>query len=609
MCGIAGIYAYHPAADNVDRAELTRIRDHMAARGPDGSGAWFSQNGRVGFGHRRLSIIDLSDRGAQPMESADGKLIITFNGEIYNYRTLRTELEAEGYIFRTQSDTEVLLHLYAARGAAMVNDLRGMFAFGIWDREKGGLLLARDPYGIKPLYYADDGRTLRFASQVKALIAGAKVSRDPEPAGWVGFHIFGSVPEPFTIYRAIHLLPAGSTIWVDSQGVTEPVPYFRISETYQSAEHDRPVLSASELHERIRTALFDSVRHHMVADVPVGVFLSSGLDSGALLGLMRDVAQQDIQAITLTYDEYKNSHEDEAPLAAKCAAQYGSKHTIRVVQEQEFHDDLPRIFEAMDQPTIDGINTWFVSKAARELGLKAAISGLGGDELFGGYPSFRDIPRWVRMWAIPSRIPLLGDAFRYFAAASGLASVLNPKVAGLLKFSGSFAGAYLLRRGLFMPWELGSLMDKDIVSEGLRRLEPVRHINKVLEPMPRTNFAKVASLEASLYMRNQLLRDADWASMAHSLEIRVPLVDAHLLRAVAPVVTALPIGAGKRNLAASPRLPLPADVVDRPKTGFGTPVKDWLQRDDRLQRWRHVPSLAKPRCPWARRWAYQLAAA
>ena len=478
MCGIAGIYAYHSAADRVDRAELTRICDHMAARGPDGSGAWLSQDVRVGFGHRRLSIIDLSDRAAQPMESADGKLVITFNGEIYNYKALRTELEAEGYVFRTQSDTEVLLHLYAAKGAAMVNDLRGMFAFGIWDLERRGLLLARDPFGIKPLYYADDGYMLRFASQVKALIAGGKVSRDPDPAGWVGFHIFGSVPEPFTIYSKIRNLPAGSTVWVDSHGMSETKPYFRIADVYARAENDLPTRPVPELREHLRTALFDSVRHHMVADVPVGVFLSAGLDSGALLGLMRDVGQQDIQAVTLAYQEFQDKQEDEAPVAAKSAMLYGSKHTIRVIREREFHDDLPRIFEAMDQPTIDGINIWFVSKAARELGLKAAISGLGGDEIFGGYPSFRDIPRWVRLWSAPSRIPLLGDVFRHFAVSSGLASILHPKAAGMLKYGGSFAGAYLLRRGIFMPWELSSLMDKNLVDEGLRRLQPIRHIAK-----------------------------------------------------------------------------------------------------------------------------------
>ena len=607
MCGIVGIYAYRSAADSIDRSEVVRIRDHMAARGPDGSGAWFSQDGRVGLGHRRLSIIDLSDRAAQPMESRDGKLVITFNGEIYNYRQLREKLEAKGCVFRTQSDTEVLLHLYVAKGAAMVEELRGMFAFAIWDLNKRGLLLARDPYGVKPLYYADDGHTLRFASQVKALVAGGNISRDPEPAGWVGFHIFGSVPEPFTIYRQIRNLCAGSIVWVNSRGAGEPIRYFRVAEAFSRAESAHPAPQA-QLRDGLRGALFDSVRHHMVADVPVGVFLSAGLDSGALLGLMRDVGQQDIQAVTLTYDEFRDKPEDEAPLAAKSALLYGSKHTIRIVREKEFHDDLPRIVEAMDQPTIDGINTWFVSKAARELGLKAAISGLGGDELFGGYPSFRTIPRSVRLWAVPSRIALLGDVFRHFAVSSGLASILNPKFAGVAKYGGSFAGAYLLRRGLFMPWELSSVMDRHLADEGLRRLRPVAHIATALAPMPRTNFGRVACLEASFYMRNQLLRDADWASMAHSLEVRVPLIDVQLLRAAAPAMITLPTGAGKRCLATSPRLALPPSTRDRAKTGFGTPVKEWLKRDERLQNWRRVPQLVGPRCPWARRWAYELAA-
>ena len=217
MCGIAGIYAYHYAANAVDRGELRRIRDHMAARGPDGLGEWYSEDERVAFGHRRLSIIDLSKEGAQPMASADGKLIVTFNGEIYNYRQLRASLEARGRTFRTQTDTEVLLYLYAEKGEAMVHDLRGMFAFGLWDAEKRALLLARDPYGIKPLYYADDGWTLRFASQVKALVAAGNISRNPEPAGWVGFCLFGSVPEPFTTYQEIRALPAGSLLWVNSR--------------------------------------------------------------------------------------------------------------------------------------------------------------------------------------------------------------------------------------------------------------------------------------------------------------------------------------------------------------------------------------------------------
>src|SRR5438094_6190274 len=343
MCGIAGIYAYHYAANAVDRAELRRIRDHMAARGPDGLGEWYSSDERLGFAHRRLTIIDLSERGAQPMASADGKLVITFNGEIYNYRQLRASLEAKGRIFHSQTDTEVLLHLYAERGEAMVHDLRGMFAFGLWDADKNALLLARDPYGIKPLYYADDGWTFRFASQVKALLAGGKVSRNQEPAGWVGFCLLGSVPEPFTTYQEIRALPAGSTLWVNRVGIRETKQYFSIADAYCRAEVASAPAKIEDLQLAARQALLDSVRHHLVADVPVGAFLSSGIDSGALVGLMRDAGQQDIQTVTLSFAEFRGKHEDEAPLAAEIAARYGAQHTIRVVTEDEFRKDLPKI--------------------------------------------------------------------------------------------------------------------------------------------------------------------------------------------------------------------------------------------------------------------------
>jgi asparagine synthase (glutamine-hydrolysing) len=609
MCGIAGIYAYHYAANPVEPVELRRIRDHMAARGPDGLGEWYSSDERVGFGHRRLTIIDLSERGAQPMASADGKLVVTFNGEIYNYRQLRASLEARGHKFRSQTDTEVLLHLYAEKGEEMVHELRGMFAFALWDSNKSALFLARDPYGIKPLYYADDGWTLRFASQVKALLVGGKVSRDPEPAGWVGFGLFGSVPEPFTTYQEIRALPAGSTLWVDRVGSRQAKQYFSIADAYCRSEAASLPANDDHLQLSTREALLDSVRHHLVADVPVGAFLSSGIDSGALVGLMRDAGQQDIQTVTLAFEEFRNQREDEAPLAAEIAAQYGTRHSTRMVTEQEFREDLPKILQAMDQPTIDGLNTWFVSKAARELGLKVAISGLGGDELFGGYPSFRDIPLCVRTLALPARIPFLGELVRRLLIGIGsFSDLVSPKAAGLLKYGGDYPGAYLLRRGLFMPWELGAVLEKDTVRRGLRRLKPIKHVQSLLRPRPSTKFGKVAVLESSLYMRNQLLRDTDWASMAHSLEVRVPLVDVQLLRRLAPAV-AHQRSVSKRMLANSPSLPLPTDVIERPKTGFVTPIQAWLQRDARLQHWRQVPAFAVDRCAWARRWAFEVAAA
>ena len=218
MCGIAGVWAYHYAANGVEQPELLAMHDYMARRGPDGSGIWFADDRRIGFAHRRLAIIDLSDNGLQPMHSADGRFVITFNGEIYNYKELRRALRTKGYRFRTESDTEVLLHLYAERGIEMVRDLRGMFAFALWDARERIVVLARDPYGIKPLYYSDDGWTCRFASQVKALLAGGAISSDPDPAGEVGFYLFGSVPEPYTTWRAIRSVPSGATIVIDRKG-------------------------------------------------------------------------------------------------------------------------------------------------------------------------------------------------------------------------------------------------------------------------------------------------------------------------------------------------------------------------------------------------------
>jgi asparagine synthase (glutamine-hydrolysing) len=260
---------------------------------------------------------------------------------------------------------------------------------------------------------------------------------------------------------------------------------------------------------------------------------------------------------------------------------YGALHTTRVVTEEEFRRDLPRILDAMDQPSIDGINTWFVSKAARELGLKVAISGLGGDELFGGYPSFRDIPRWVRLNSLSAWLPPLGRAARIVGQKLASQLGVNPKLASMFEHGGTYAGAYFLRRGLFMPWELGQFLDNDMVAEGMRRLAPLQRVETALYPSPLSPAAKVATLESSLYLRNQLLRDTDWASMAHGLEVRVPLVDPRLLRSVAEL-TARPGMHGAHALKAlvgqTPSLALPAPIMQRRKTGFTTPIGEWLDR-------------------------------
>ena len=592
MCGLVAMVAWHAAAPPVEGAELLRIRDAMAARGPDAAGAWVAPDGRVGLGHRRLAIIDLDPRAEQPMLSACGRFRIVFNGEIYNWRALRRELEAAGAVLRTTSDTEVLLELWAREGPRCLERLRGMYAFAIWDAEERRLWLVRDPFGIKPLYWADDGRTLRAASQVKALLAGGAVSPELEPAGLAGFFLWGSVPEPFTLHRAIRTVPAGHLVTVDAAGPQEPRPFARIEAELAAAEGN-PCPADPE--QALRAALVDSVAHHLEADVPVGLFLSSGVDSGAILAAIHALdppRAAATTAITVTFPDYAGSAEDEAPLAEATARRFGARHHRAVVSEAEFRQALPKILEAMDQPTIDGVNSWLVSRCAAEAGLKVALSGTGGDELLGGYPSFRDLPRWRRALFLPSRLPFLARLLESLLPRllPDLAA-RQPKLPAILRHGRDWPGLYLLRRGLFLPEELPGLLGPELAREGLRRLGWEERVAVIVRHGPRTDFARVAALETCLYLRNQLLRDLDWASMAHSVEVRVPFVDLPLLRTVAPIARAHP---GKRHLGRA--MGLPEAVLVRPKTGFTTPVGAWTVRLAGLD----------PRIPWARPWAREV---
>lgn len=550
------------------------MRDRMVARGPDGEGLWIAPDGRAGFGHRRLSIIDLSETGTQPMVTPDGRYTIAYNGEIYNYRALRAELAAQGLTFVGESDTEVLLHLYARQGPDMLPRLRGMFAIAIWDATEQSMFLARDPLGIKPLYYADVRGTVRFASQVKALLVDPSVPRTPSAAGLTGFHLMGSVPEPFTAWQAIKALPAGNWTSFTAAGSDGPHQYTRVAATLADARHR----SASDA--EVRAALRDSVRHHLVADVEVGAFLSGGVDSAALVGLMRDCGQERIRACTLGFREFADAPLDEIPGAIEVARLYDVDHHIHTVTAADFAEDLDAIFDAMDQPSIDGINTWFVSKACKAMGLKVALSGLGGDELLAGYSTFHSVPQTHYRAGPFSRIPGASAAARMLlrTLAPRLAR-RNPKVLGVLEYAGSWPGAYLLRRAVLLPFELDEVIDPAMAREGLDELGLLGLIADSITPDPGSDNGRVCALEIANYMRNQLLRDSDWAGMAHSVEIRVPLVDIALLEAVAPRIASLRPGEGKILLATSPTIPVPQHAVDRPKTGFGVPVGDWLRGD------------------------------
>ncbi|GAB4173990.1 MAG: hypothetical protein Fur0039_15730 [Rhodocyclaceae bacterium] len=590
MCGIAGVVGYGDSAPPADAHALARMAARMAARGPDGAGEWLSPDGRTGLGHRRLAIIDLTPAGAQPMlDPATGNVVV-FNGEIYNYRELKRELEAAGCRFRSDSDTEVLLHLYARHGEAMVGRLGGMFAFALWDASRHRLFLARDPLGIKPLYYADDGRTFRFASQVKALLAGG-VSDAPDSAGLAGFFLWGHVPEPWTWVAGIRALPAGCTLTIE-QGAPVPAPrrYFDLREEILAAEQSAP--PAGDAVQEALEAVRDSVRRHLVADVPVGAFLSAGRDSTLIAALAARELTEPLRTVTLGFDEYRDTVNDELPVAERVAAAIAARHETHRIRREDFEAELPRILEAMDQPSIDGVNTYFVAKAARAAGIKVALSGLGGDELFGGYPSFVQVPRLARRLRLFARMPAAGRAFRV-AAAPLVRRLTHPKWASLAEYGGTLAGAWLLRRALYLPWEIASLLPPALAPEGLAALDVEADLAARIAGIRNPQLA-VMALEMSGYMRNQLLRDADWAGMAHSLEIRVPLVDARLLRRWLPLAAhRFPLDRQRLLEAADARVA--GTVGARPKSGFSVPVAQWLAPAS--GRTQGEPGLR----PWARR--------
>lgn len=545
----------------------------MQARGPDAYGHWSDEDAGLVLGHRRLSILDLESRANQPMHSDDGRYVIVFNGEIYNFRDLQRELSGEGEIFRTQSDTEVLLKLYARDGEAMLTRLRGMYAFAIWDRQTRSIFLARDPYGIKPLYIARSKDGWLFASQVKALLASGLVSHDADPMGQAGFWLWGSVPEPHTWFRDISALPAGSWCRISAEGqFVGPNKYWDIGDSWREAPEC--LLTQDEAQEVVRAAVGESVRKHLVSDVPVGVFLSGGIDSGSLAGLIKDAGASGMQGITIAFNEFHGRHENEGPVAAEIAQSYGIRHHVRTITRQEFEADLPRILAAMDQPSIDGINTWYASKAVAELGLKVVISGVGGDELFYGYPSFKQLPDLVSTWGrlsyVPGARPAANLALALLARRSG-----NPRWRWLTRQAGSLYGAYWLRRGLYAPNEVPALMGEES-SAVLQNLDPGALLEAQVGVLPADAMAGVGQIESMAYLRNQLLRDSDWASMDHSVELRTPLVDAWLLRDLMPVLRSFGRLKGKRLLAASPAMPLDQSVVGRVKTGFGIPLGAWM---------------------------------
>jgi asparagine synthase (glutamine-hydrolysing) len=444
-----------------------------------------------------------------------------------------------------------------------------MFAFALHDTERDETLLARDPLGIKPLYLADDGRRLVFASEVQA-IRRVSDGGGLDPEGLATFLLWGSIAPPRTLHRGIRALPSGCWLRVGARGVEGPRAHFRLEDELRRAEP----MQEEEASARLREALVDSARHHLIADVPVGSFLSGGVDSSALVGLFAEIHAGPIRTVNLGFDVPEL---DESHLAREAARLYGADHHEVPIRIEEIRDRIPDAVRALDQPSIDGINSYFVSEAAVKAGLKVAVSGVGGDELFGGYASFERIPRILRSHARLAAVPGLGMAARALAGWAPRTRV-GAKLAKSLDFGGDIAGAYFVERGLFSPQEVRRLLVPELASAvdscdpryGLRaRLD--------LERLPEDE--RISALELRQYMQVQLLRDVDAVSMAHSLEVRTPLVDRDLLRAASRVPPSLRrAGPAKRHLREAPRPPVPPELWRRRKQGFTPPFEQWLRR-------------------------------
>jgi len=579
MCGIFGI-ASHRA--HIPAGLLERGTQSLAHRGPDDSGTIVlpCAAGEIGLGNRRLAILDLSPLGHQPMHDPDTGNWIVYNGEIYNFRELRTELEQTGSRFHSHSDTEVVLKAYARWGEACLSRFRGMFAFALWDAGCRQLLLARDPMGIKPLYYAQAGELFFFASEVRSLLGTDLLRRQIDSAGLANYLSFGSSYDPFTLIEGVRALHAGhSLIWKD--GVPHISQYWDLVDDPWTPQGEPSITGAdgSDGASKLKLLLEEAVRMQLVSDVPVGVFLSGGIDSGALVSI---VSRGGVTPSTFSI-VFKESEFSEAQYSRAIAQKFRTDHHEIEVSQTDVLSTIPDALQAMDLPTMDGINTYFVSRETRRSGVKVALSGLGGDEVFGGYSSFRTVPQFERLGRLWSHVPGIGR--------SGIASAFeklapdtdqNRKLALLMSDNGAGIHPYFVSRMLFTPEQRGLLLLNNDVSM-LQTADAAQRdrLNRSLRLDP---VNRVSYLESRCYMLNTLLRDSDFMSMSQGLELRVPLIDHQLAKAV----LALP---GKWKLNATPKHllvdaldgSLPGEVVHRPKRGFTLPFEQWMRQELRSE--------------------------
>lgn len=566
MCGICGLVS--AGAESTDEY-LQRMNQMIVHRGPDADGAVVA--GRVGLAMRRLAIIDVRG-GNQPIYNESGSVAVVLNGEIYNFRDLVAELEGLGHVFRTRSDTEAVVHAYEEWGDACAQRLRGMFALAVLDLRRGAaqprLFLARDHLGVKPLYYWQAADSFIFASEVRAVLASGLVPRDLDLDGVIAYLRFGSVQEPLTLVRGVRSLPPGHTLVWDG-GHLQVNRYWALP----SPSEVRVGVPMEQLYAEVGERLRSAVGSQLVADVPLGTFLSGGIDSAAIAALMREAGVGAVKSFSLVFDE---AAYDEREYSRLAAAHIGTDHTEIKVTGAQVRGALPHAMSSFDQPSVDGLNTYFVSKAVREAGLTVALSGVGGDELFGGYGGHDLALRATRAGQLLRRVPRAVRSVLALLADTGVTERTR-KMADLLRCE---EHPYFLTRQLFGPRQVRRLL-----APGLPTAAPSAATERMAAMTAETRqhdpLNAVAALEVQTYMLSTLLRDTDQMSMAHSLEVRVPLLDHELVETLFRIPGDLKVAKGqpKPLLTLPLRGKIPDGCVHRPKRGFELPIAAWL-RDD-----------------------------
>jgi asparagine synthase (glutamine-hydrolysing) len=583
MCGIFGIVSRE---GEVASDVLTRALKSLAHRGPDDSGTVVididnddgaSPRRQIGFAHTRLSIIDLSPLGHQPMQDPATGNWIVFNGEIYNFGELRKELEGAGVAFKSHSDTEVILAAYRVWGESCLTRLAGMFAFALWDGPRKRLLLARDRMGIKPLYYHQSARNFIFASEVRTLLQ-TLVPRKADPTGVLSYLEFGSVYEPWTIVEGVKSVPPGHVITVEN-GSLSTREYWNPLQSFPRMDPKFPSGNGNALIKQLPMILRDAVLSHLVSDVPVGVFLSGGIDSSALVAVL---CQNGVHANTFSL-VFGEEEFDEGPYSREIARRFNTEHQEISVTQQDTLAVLPAALCAMDQPTIDGINTYLISAKTRAAGVKVALTGLGADEMFAGYSNFRWVPRMEILSKRFGRLPSL--ARRSLAASMALLAGNGDRGRKLAELAADNDGAihpYFLVRTLFGTAERKALFSAANWQSSRQLLDAMMQ-ESVSESQPLDPINRVSYLESHWYMRNTLLRDSDFMSMAHGLELRVPFLNRTLVEACfcIPGNQKVQGDLPKSMLLQSLGVELPREIVNRPKRGFTLPFERWLRGEMR----------------------------